>query len=202
MIQRIGNINKERRETMKISDIPYDMKFIFGPNLREVPVSKIQMLNGMIYIMEQLKGDQLSEEEKGEWNGILGYYLRIVGELEESEKHLKASIRINNHLSNQQAVFINKLRLAHTYQWWTNYEVSNEMFRDLLEKAETDSDFSHFLDHVYDHFAKNLFDQKDFPTALSYFKKSLDLRLEKNNSELISLSETAIEACEYRIEHF
>src|SRR5699024_522106 len=116
---------------MKISDIPYDMTFIFGPNLREVPVSKIQMLNGMVYIMEQLKSNRFTDEEQGKWNGILGNYLRIVGELEESEKHLKASIDIYNRLGQLQGVFTNKLRLAHTYQWWTNYEVSNDMFGEL-----------------------------------------------------------------------
>lgn len=187
---------------MKISDIPYDMKFIFGPNLREVPVSKIQMLNGMIYIMDQLKGDNFSEIEKAEWNGILGYYLRIIGELEESEKHLNASIQIYNKHNNQQAIFTNKLRLAHTHQWWTNYETSNKLFDELRVKAETDEEYTHFLDHVYDHCGKNLFDQKDFHQALDFFKKALQLRIQKNDSELISLSETAIEACEYRIEHF
>lgn len=201
-MDRIDTINRERSHTMKISDIPYDMKFIFGPNLREVPVSKIQMLNGMIYIMEQLKGDQFSEAEQAEWNGILGYYLRIVGELEESEKHLTASIQMYDRLENQQAVYKNKLRLAHTYQWWTKFDLSNDMFNELKEKAEKEDEYAHFLDHIYDHCGKNIFDQKDFHEALSFFKKSLQIRLDKNDAELIALSETAIEACEYRIEHF
>lgn len=187
---------------MKISDIPNDMKFIFGPNLREVPVSKIQMLTGMIFIMDKLKGDEFNEMDKAKWNGILGYYLRIVGELEESEKHLSASIQMYNKLGNQQAVFTNKLRLAHTHQWWTNYEFSNKLFEELRLQAETDEEYAHFLDHVYEHCGKNLFDQKYFSEALDFFKKALELRIKKNNPELIALSETAIEACEYRIENF
>lgn len=51
---------------MKISDIPNEMKFIFGPNLREVPVSKIQMLTGMIYIMDKLKSNDFTEAEKAQ----------------------------------------------------------------------------------------------------------------------------------------
>ncbi|WP_106496411.1 hypothetical protein [Lentibacillus sp. Marseille-P4043] len=186
---------------MKISDIPYNMKFIFGPNLREVPVSKIQMLHGMIYIMEQLKTNDFSDDEKAKWNGMLGYFLRIVGELEESEKRLHTSIEIYNDLDNQQGVFTNKLRLAHTYQWWTKYELSNQIFNELLEKAETDSDYTHFLDFVYQHCGKNEFDQKRFPEALSFFEKALELRSEKGDQELISQSESAIEACNYRLEH-
>lgn len=187
---------------MKINDIPYNMQFIFGPNLREVPVSKIQMLNGMIYIMEQLKSNNFSEEERGKWNGILGSFLRIVGELEESEKHLRASIEIYNNLNNQQDVFTNKLRLAHTYQWWTNFEASNKIFTELLEIAETDIDYAHYLDYVYQHCGKNKFDQKDFQGALSFFEKALEIRLEKDDQELISSTESAIEACNYRVEHY
>lgn len=186
---------------MKISDIPYDMTFIFGPNLREVPVSKIQMLNGMVYIMEQLKSDDFSEDERGKWNGILGNYLRIVGELEESEKHLHAAIEIYDKLDNQQGVFTNKLRLAHTYQWWTNYERSNKMFAELKEVAETDSDYAPFLDFSYQHCGKNQFDQKNYHDALDFFDTSLKLRLEKGDKELISITEADIEACEYRMKH-
>src|SRR5699024_8636486 len=132
---------------------------------------------------------------------ILGNYLRIVGELEESEKHLKASIDIYNRLGQLQGVFTNKLRLAHTYQWWTNYEVSNDMFGELLELAETDPDYSHFLDFIYQHCGKNQFDQKHFHEALDYFDKSLALRLEKGDEELISITKADIEACEYRLDH-
>lgn len=187
---------------MKISDIPYDMKFIFGPNLREVPVSKIQMLSGMIHIMEQLKKNDFDEEEKGKWNGMLGFFLRIVGELEESEKHLRKAIEIFSSINNREGVFTNKLRLANTYQWWTNFEASNKMFTELMEIAEINHDYAHFLDYVYQHCGKNQFDQKDFQGALTFFEKSFELRMKKGDQELISLTETAIEACNYRIEDF
>ncbi|MGY0691902.1 tetratricopeptide repeat protein [Virgibacillus sp. FSP13] len=151
--------------------------------------------------MEQLKTNDCSEEEKGRWNGMLGFFLRIVGELEESEKSLHTSIEMYNDLDNQHGVFTNKLGLAHTYQWWTKYEMSNQLFNELLEIAETDSDYTYFLDFVYQHCGKNEFDQKSFPEALSFFEKALELRLEKGDQELISQTESAIEACNYRLEN-
>lgn len=178
------------------------MKFKFGPNLREVPISKIQMLSGMIYIKELLESNEFSEHEKGKWYGLLGSYLRIVGELEESEKNLNTAIDICQKADNPQGVFANKIRLAHTYQWWTNFDISNKMFTDLLETAESDSDYTDFLDFVYQHYGKNLFDQSDFKGALNFFNKALELRFKKDDKELIALSESAIEACEFRIENY
>lgn len=186
---------------MDIKDIPHNMDFTFGPNLREVPISKIEMLYGMMHIMEQLKNGQFNQEEQGMWNGLLGVYLRIVGELDESEKHLKTAIQIYKELEQSRRVFINTLRLAHTYQWWTKFDISNQMFSELREQAESDPDLSDLLDFVYQHHGKNHFDQKEYETALSYFEKALDLRRNSQNEELIASTETAIEACEYRLEH-
>lgn len=186
---------------MEIKDIPNNMDFTFGPNLREVPISKIEMLYGMMHIMEQLKSGELSEEEQGKWNGMLGVYLRIVGELEESEKHLQTAIQIYENIEQPRGVFINELRLAHTYQWWTKFDQSNQTFAELRERAETDPNYTDLLDFVYQHSGKNHFDQKEFKIALSFFEKALDLRHDSNNEELITSTETAIEACEYRLEH-
>lgn len=186
---------------MEIKDIPHDMDFLFGPNLREVPVSKIQMLYGMMYIKDQLENNQFSEEEIGKWNGLLGVYLRIVGELKESERHLNIAIQVYNDLDQPRNTFINKLRLAHTYQWWDKFNLSNQMFADMQALAETDSEYTDLLDFVYQHNGKNQFDQKEFKTALSFFEKALKIRQGSNNQEIITSSETAIEACEYRLEH-
>lgn len=42
---------------MNIADIPFNMKFKYGPNLREVAQDQLSMLEGMLYIKEQLKDD-------------------------------------------------------------------------------------------------------------------------------------------------
>lgn len=60
--------------------------------------------------------------------------------------------------------------------------MSRKLFNELLEIAETDNDFTHFQE------------------ALSFFEKAQEIRLGKNDQELISETETAIEACRYRLE--
>src|SRR5699024_9775005 len=126
---------------------------------------------------------------------------RIVGELDESEKHLKTAIQIYKELEQSRRVFINTLRLAHTYQWWTKFDISNQMFSELREQAESDPDLSDLLDFVYQHHGKYHFDQKECEPSLAHYEKALHLRHNSQNEELIASTKTAIEACEYILEH-
>ncbi|HLR63287.1 MAG TPA: tetratricopeptide repeat protein [Lentibacillus sp.] len=184
---------------MNISDIPHDMTFKFGPNLREVPLNKMDMLHGMMYLQKQLDDETLKEAEKGKLHGLLGYFLRVIGELNESKKHLNQAITIFRELNRKQSVFVNRLRLANTYQWHNDFDTSNKMFDELLKTAENDPDYAEYRDFVYQHQGKNLFDQEKYREALDYFHKALELRTGNRNSELIKSTETAIETCEKKI---
>ncbi|WP_246202655.1 tetratricopeptide repeat protein [Virgibacillus doumboii] len=183
---------------MKIADIPHNMKFKFGPNLREVPKDQMGMLQGMLYIKEQLNNDTYSDHEKSTMHGLLGYFLRIIGEIEDSKKHLNTAIELAEKTDNQQSVFVNKIRLANTYQWENNFKVSNKMFEELMDTADKDPHYRGYLDFVYEHYGKNLFDQKEFQRALDYFNKALEIRKEKGNEDLISATEHAIATCSYK----
>ncbi|MFD1360947.1 tetratricopeptide repeat protein [Lentibacillus salinarum] len=184
---------------MNISDIPHDMTFKFGPNLREIPLNKMDMLYGMMYLQKQLNDTALDKHEKGKLHGLLGTYLRIVGELEESKQHLNMAIDSFRELDRKQSVFVNQLRLANTYQWHNDFDTSNQMFYELVEAAENDPDYTQYKDFAYQHQGKNLFDQEKYREALDYFQKALELRKDHRNSELIHSTETAIEACEKKL---
>lgn len=183
---------------MNIADIPYNMKFKFGPNLREVAMDQLSMLEGMLYIKEQLDTNTYSDNEKSKRYGLLGYFLRIIGELDESKKHLNTAIEISETMNNEQSVFVNKVRLANTYQWENEFDISNEMFTELIDIAEKDPKYSAYLDFVYQHYGKNLFDQKEFQLASDYFNKALEIRLKNGNKELISETEHAMGTCSYK----
>lgn len=184
---------------MNISDIPHDMTFKFGPKLREIPLNKMDMLYGMMYLQEQLHNKTLNQDEKGKLHGLLGTYLRIVSELDESKRHLNQAITIFRELERKQSVFINQLRLANTYQWHNDFVTSNQMFDELTELAENHSDYIEYRDFAYQHQGKNLFDQKKYREALDYFQKALELRKGHRNRELIDSTEAAIETCEKKL---
>lgn len=183
---------------MNISDIPHNMTFKFGPNLREVPLNKMDMLYGMMYLQKQLDSTT-DQAEQGKLHGLLGYFLRVIGELEDSKRHLHQAISIFREMDRKQSVFINQLRLAHTYQWHNDFDTSNQMFDELMDLAENDSDYLEYRDFVYQHQGKNLFDQEKYREALDYFQKALELRKDNRNSELINATETAIETCEKKL---
>ncbi|ALX49335.1 tetratricopeptide repeat protein [Lentibacillus amyloliquefaciens] len=184
---------------MNAVDIPHDMRFKFGPNLREMPMNKMDMLYGMMYLQKQLNDESIEEDEKGKIHGMLGTFLRIVGELDESKRQLNQAIDIFRASGRKQSVFINQMRLANTYQWHNDFDTSNRMFAELLETAENDSDYSEFKDFIYQHQGKNLFDQKKYEEALDYFRKALELQQDNRNKELIESTETAIETCEKKL---
>lgn len=185
---------------MNISDIPHDKRFKFGPNLREIPLNKMDMLYGMMYLQKQLNDETLDKHEEGKLHGLIGTYLRMVGELNESKRHLNQAIDIFRELDRKQSVFVNQMRLANTYQWHDDFDTSNKMFGELTETAENDPDYTEYKDFVYQHQGKNLFDQEQYREALDYFHKALELRQDNRNNELINSTKTAIETSEKKLE--
>lgn len=101
----------------------------------------------------------------------------------------------NERSDNGTNLFVNKLRLANTYQWERNFQKSNEMFEELVEIAEKYVEYKGYLDFVYQHNGKNLFDQEEYELALTNFKKALAIRIQKGNNELIQSTELAIKIC-------
>lgn len=171
------------------------MDFYFGDDLKEIPFSKNEMINRIQYLKEQEKKLSDNEEELGKLYGLIGVYLRIIGDFEESKKYLQLAIMANERSDNGTNLFVNKLRLANTYQWERNFQKSNEMFEELVEIAEKYVEYKGYLDFVYQHNGKNLFDQEEYELALTNFKKALAIRIQKGNNELIQSTELAIKIC-------
>ncbi|MDY7223264.1 tetratricopeptide repeat protein [Halalkalibacterium halodurans] len=184
---------------MDLSNIPSNLDFYFDDNLREVPVSTIDLIKGIEFKKKQSHSPQDNEEELAKTYGLIGVYSRIVNKIEDSKKYLSLAIEMNIQSGNHKSLFVNELRLAHTYQWETNYYKSNKLFKKLKEQSESDTEHSNYLDSVYQHYGKNLFDQSEYQLALKYVKKALRIRVEKGNKELIDSTEYAINICNEKI---
>ncbi|GEN31567.1 tetratricopeptide (TPR) repeat protein [Cerasibacillus quisquiliarum] len=184
---------------MNFSDIPFNMKFHFDDDLREVPISKGDMIKGINFIKESLSYVQ-TEGEKAKLYGLIGVYSRIVQQLDESKRYLDLAVKINESHQNDRARFVNELRLAHTHQWMKNFTVSNKIFNRLVNQAlENDNYKTTYLDFVYQHAGKNFFDQGKYHSALTYFEEALEIRMRKDNQELIDSTTYAIRVCEKRM---
>ncbi|WP_059170524.1 tetratricopeptide repeat protein [Bacillus sp. FJAT-27445] len=176
-------------------DIPFNMEFSFDESLREVPVSIPDMKSGVSFLKDQLHTKDSETKEQAALNGLIGVYCRILKNFEESKKYLLHAIEINEKLNNKKGWFVNELRLAHTYQWEGDFQKSNGMFGKLLKDAECSQDTNDYLDFLYQHQGKNLFEQQNYELAAVFFEKALVIRMEKGNEELIVSTRHALEVC-------
>lgn len=184
---------------MNMSDIPFNLDFYFDENLREVPISKNEMIKGIEFLKKQQSRFRNNERELGKIYGLIGVYSRIINEMEESKKYLRLAIDASECINNHRSLFVNKLRLAHTYQWEKDFQQSNEIFEKLIKEVEMGNEYEGYLDFVYQHYAKNLFDQEDYHLAINYFHKALNIRFQKGQRELIESTKFAINICSKKL---
>ncbi|KAA0749617.1 hypothetical protein DN389_03360 [Bacillus sp. AY3-1] len=169
-------------------NIPFEMGYTFDENLREKPISLAEMKQGIVFLKEHLHEDSLY----GKSCGLIGVYERIAGNLSESKYYLQEAIENYTQTDNIQGLFINKPRLAHTYHWERKFPAANALFTELLQ---TLPDLPAYEDFFYQHYGKSKLDEGYFHTALSYFQKALQIRLQKGNEELIHSTKLCITYC-------
>ncbi|MDC7975660.1 MULTISPECIES: hypothetical protein [Bacillus] len=169
-------------------NIPFEMGYTFDENLREKPISLAEMKQGIAFLKEHLHEDS----SYGKNCGLIGVYERIAGNLSKSKYYLQEAIQYYTQIENIKGIFINKLRLAHTYHWERKFPAANALFTELLQ---TLPDLPIYEDFFYQHYGKSKLDEGDFHTALSYFQKALQIRLQKGNEELIHSTKLCITYC-------
>lgn len=181
------------------ASIPYNCAFYFDNNLREVPYSVSDMRKAINYVKEQTKSSEQNQDQLGKQYGLIGVYSRIIGNYKDSISYLNSAIIIHSSNSNAKQAWINKLRLAHTYQWMKDFHTSNHMFDTLLEQANTHDHHFGLLDFLYQHYGKNQYDQLNYQSALQWFEKALNIRTKSKEEELIHSSRIAIQACKKQL---
>lgn len=137
-------------------DLPYNLDYYFDDHLREVPVSKTDMVKGIEFLKKQSHKIMKNSEDLAKVYSLIGVYSRILYDIEDSKKYLTSAIKINEQLEYHKYLFVNKLRLAHTFQWGESFDTSNSLFKELIRLTENND----YLDFLFQHYGKNLFDQK------------------------------------------
>ncbi|MFV8520510.1 hypothetical protein ABEX39_20265 [Bacillus albus] len=169
-------------------NIPFEMGYTFDENLREKPISLAEMKQGIAFLKEHLHEGPLY----GKNCGLIGVYERIAGNLSKSKYYLQEALQYYTQIDNMKGIFINKLRLAHTYHWERKFTAANALFTELLQ---TLPDFPTYEDFFYQHYGKSKLDEGDFHTALPCFQKALQVRLQKGDEELIHSTKLCITYC-------
>ncbi|MGP4081406.1 tetratricopeptide repeat protein [Pseudalkalibacillus sp. R45] len=179
---------------MDNKSIPFNMEFTFDKDLREKPVDFENMKSGVHYMIEQIESVKDPDAEARLY-GEIGVYSRIIGELDDSERFLQTAINLHTLRKNLSSVFINQLRLAHTYQWQREFNKANKLFNELIKKVHDHSRYEPYKDFLYQHYGKCKYDESEFEAAYSLFQVALKIRKEKGDYSLVRSTEVSINRC-------
>jgi adenine phosphoribosyltransferase len=178
--------------------IPFDVSFHFDDRLREVANNPDEMRQAVEFLQDQLNSTH-DTRERIRLFGLIGVYARILHDLETAQNALQMAVDLSAGIADLRHHFVNRIRLAHVYQWRGDFQTSTSMFDHLIEECETEPELLDYEDVLCQHAGKNKFDQSMYRQASSFFLWALHLRQMNDDSFLIESSQKAFEAAENRV---
>jgi tetratricopeptide (TPR) repeat protein len=137
--------------------------------------------------------------QKARIHAEIGNFKRGLRELTSAEEHLVAALAIvEDRLEARRQAVVYRIRLANVYHWQEQWKKALETF-NLLYEITSRSEFHDLRDYVLQHRGKMHFDQGNFEKALRDFEIALDLRLVKDDHELIESTQQALAAVRRRL---
>lgn len=188
---------------MKASDIPFNMNFSYGDDLREVPEDSEQMRKGLDWLQDKIV--ELGPDDTKKAAVLLsqiGGYARIMGDLDLSEKCYLDAIKAFEELKASEQLFAAKLRLAVTFQYQRKFSKSTEIYEKAIKIMRTSKSpaVRNYLDFALQHYAKQKFEQGFYSEAMDMFMETLELRIVKGDLDLVASTELAINKTKEKLE--
>lgn len=184
---------------MNLLNLPFDTSIHFDDNLRDIANSPNEMKQAVVFLKSLLLNNDLNVSQRLQIIGLIGVYSRILCDFKTARIFLTEAIILSKQCDNQKSQISNQIRLAHVYQWERNYAVSDKMFSNAVSLCDKNPQFKPCLDFAYQHAGKNKFDQGKYIEAHDFFQKALQLRLIKNNQELIESNQLALQTVRQRL---
>ncbi|HEY9648115.1 MAG TPA: hypothetical protein V6C88_17195 [Chroococcidiopsis sp.] len=131
--------------------------------------------------------------------GLLGVYSRILGNLSQAQAALTRAIALSQELGDERLKTLNQLRLANVYQWQHKYSLCDRLFVDLVSRCIGEPPLELFLDGVYFQMGQSKFDQERYQEAQRYFERSLSIRTERGDRNLIQIGQYALNITRKRL---
>ncbi|KGX91698.1 hypothetical protein N781_04020 [Pontibacillus halophilus JSM 076056 = DSM 19796] len=175
--------------------LPFNMEYVYGKQLREVPVNADDMLKGTNYLIDLLHNDLVEKRTKAKWCSWIGVYSRILGDVSVSEQYLLQSINLYKELDDYNQIFVSSLRLAVTYQWKGQYDQAIACLQQLLSEVDGRTELETYRDFVYQHLGKCYFEQGAYREAIDFFMKAYVIRQVKGDEKLLQSTEYALSQC-------
>lgn len=177
-----------------------NLKYTFDSNLQE-NLENPEDVNE--HIQRLLSSLPLTSDftERAKILGNVGAFLRMLKRLDEAQKYLEEAIGLLEPVGeNGLLLQIQKIRLAHIFQWQKKFDLSNRFFNDLINDANCGKG-SEVIDFIWQHAGKNFFDQHRYAESVDAFNKALKIRLDKGSPvDQIESSKIAILEAQRRID--
>lgn len=168
-------------------------EILWDENLHEAPSDPVALRRYIVLLEAQLQGT-VEPDQRVSCLGEIGSYRRILGDLVTAEENIKEALGlIRVHQLGIRKEIQQKIRLAHVLQWKKDFDLSNPLFKEIIDVCRTNLEAQVYLDFALQHAGKNYFDQKEYGSALQFFEEALRLRKNKPASEyLVASTELAI----------
>lgn len=171
----------------------YNCTTFIDESLREQANSVDEMSLAVKQLIEDLTDKSAAEQIS--MLGHLVHYLRVLQRLDEAESYAHDSLKLCQAEKMKRPEIAARLRLATIWQWQGDYVNADKMFVEVIDNCTQSKELVSYLDFAHQHYAKSLFEQKQYTKALEHFEAAKRIRLQKNDQALIQSTEYAIEVC-------
>jgi tetratricopeptide (TPR) repeat protein len=157
-----------------------------------VPNAPDDMVRAVDYVQTYLSRDDLEDRQRVEALGLLGVFLRMLGDLSAAAEALVSAVDISSQAGLDAATVANRIRLANVYQWKHQFELADTIYEAVIQQCERGPAVQQYLDFAMQHYGKNLFDQRRYREAMDMFERALELRQAGGDTELIESTTIAL----------
>lgn len=171
----------------------FNLEYSFGDDLREIPKNPVQFDLAIEFLLKELNGDR-GKLSLAKTHSKLGGLLRIRARVEESlNHHLQAQLLLDG-LREPRLYLVNQIRLATAHQFAGSFSLAISILDRCIEEISGENELGDLLDFAHQHLGKVYLESGDHPLAEAHFESALDLRLIKNDQDLIRSSRIALDA--------
>ncbi|MBV9786744.1 MAG: hypothetical protein JOZ51_01110 [Chloroflexi bacterium] len=184
-----------------IDQIPFDVSVSYDERGHDIANRPAEMRQAIQWLSEQLTRADLEPRQRAQAYGMCGVWARVLHDFDAAHTFLQRALDLAQQLNDPRLLFVNRIRLAHVYQWQRQFDRSNALFADLLATSRDQPGLAAQLDFLYQHAGKNALDQQQYDRAEQYFTQALHLRRLKADPALIESTEQALAALQHQRQH-
>ena len=175
--------------------IPFNMKFTYGDDMREVPEDATDLLKGIEWLNEELiRVSPVDTLQSAVILLNLCVYGRISGDYKAAQTCGLDALKVFSEYKKSEEAFLTKLRLAQVCHYQGKFAKANDVYSQALETVEKSKSqqVKKYSEFILFHWGCMKFEQRFYGEASSLFARALDERLILGDIEKIQQAQQAM----------